>query len=175
MTDPSPASNAATPYGSPAAAADATRPATVTAAFWLFIAAAALSLVSLVVTIVSFDSIKQQALDQVEAQDQTGVLPEGSMEAILNATFGASIAFALIGTALYILFAMFIRRGAGWARWVLLAFAAMAIFGIIGQYGIGAALFLCLALGTVLVFLPKSREYFAAVRANKTIGRRPAF
>jgi hypothetical protein len=96
------------------------------------------------------------------------------MEAILNATFGASIAFALVGTTLYVLFAIFIRRGAGWARWVMLAFAAVTMFGIIGQYGIGAALFLCLALGTVLVFLPQSREYFAAVRANKGIGRQPA-
>jgi hypothetical protein len=97
------------------------------------------------------------------------VLPDGTAEAILNATLGAAIAFAVIWAVLYVLFAIFVRRGAGWARWVLLAFAAMAIFGIIGQYGLGAAIFLCLALGTVLVFLPRSREYFAAVRANRAI------
>ncbi|THG31694.1 hypothetical protein [Naasia lichenicola] len=160
-----------TPYGSLVDAPEPTRPATVTAAFWLWIGAAALSLVSLIITIVSFDSVRQEALSVVDAQGNSDVLPDGSVDAILNATFGASIAFAVIGLALYVVFAILVRRGMGWARWVLLAFAALSIFGIIGQYGVGAAQFVCLALGTVLVFLPRSREFFAAARAARAARR----
>jgi hypothetical protein len=167
MTDSNSTFASAAPYGSPAAAAQPVRPQTVTTAFWLYIAAAALSLASLIVTILGFDTLKQEAISQVDSQGQSDVLPEGSVDAILDATFGVSIALAVVGLALYVVFGILVRRGMGWARWVMLAFAAFSLFGIIGQYGIGALQFLCLALGTVLVFLPRSREFFAAAKATR--------
>jgi len=167
MTSNIPPYPSAAPNGAPAPVREVPRPATVNAAFWLYIAAAALSLIGLIVTILGFDALKQEAIAQVDSQGQSSELPEGSVDAILNATLGASIAFAVVGVVLFVVFAILVRRGMGWARWVMLAFAALSIFGIIGQYGIGAAQFICLALGTVLVFLSKAREFFAASKANR--------
>ncbi len=166
-----PTPNHPTPYGTPVDAPEPTRPSTVTAAFWLWIGAAVLSLIGIIITVASFDAVKREALEVFEAQPDSDALPDGSVDAVLTATFGASIAFAVIGLALYVAFALLVRRGMGWARWVMLAFAALSIFGIIGQYGVGAAQFICLALGTVLVFLPRSREFFAAARAARAARR----
>jgi hypothetical protein len=149
------------PYGTPTAAAPIHRPKAVDVAFWLFLAAAAVSVVSLIVSIASFDDIRAQALRRLEDQGQGDVLPPEAVDGVMWATFAFGSVVALLFAAVYVVFAMLIRRGYGWPRFVLGACAVLAVLGLfLGGLGLGALQALCLAAGTVLVFLPASNAYF---------------
>jgi O-antigen ligase len=155
-----PPAGSAPPYGAPQPAA-ADRPKLVDIAFWLYIAAAALSILGLLVSLASIGAVREQALRQLEQQGQ-GELPPEAVEGAIWAGFAIGLVIALVVTAAYVVFAILMRKGRGWARIVLAVFAGLAIFGVVGGFGIGALQFLCLAAATVLVFLPASNEFFKA-------------
>ena len=161
---PAPRYSAAAPYGSHQPVAPIAPPKLVDIAFWLSIAAAALSLIAVLVSIASLDEVREQALRELEAQGQGDVLPPEAIEGIIWTSFAFGLIFSLLFAAAYVIFAILMRRGYGWARWVLLAFAVLSVFGVISPFGLGALQFLCLAAATVLVFLPASRAYFQSAK-----------
>ena len=157
------------PYGS--VQQQAARPKQVDISVWLYLAAAALSLVALIVSLLSLDAAREEAMRQLEQQGQGEVLPPEAVEGAIWAAFAIGVVFSLLFAALYVLFAVLVRRGYGWARYVLGAFAVLAVFGVLDGLGLGALRFLCLAAATVLVFLPVSNAYFRSTAAARATGR----
>jgi hypothetical protein len=180
------------PYGAAADTGPTSRPRTVDIAFWLYLLTAALGLVGAILNIASFASRRQLAIDvmqrQLDKQGQSGVVPPGTFGAILDVLFAVGLVLGVIFLAAYVLFALFVRRGANWARIVLTVFAGLALVGTLlsllslvplpgGAEVQGARdplsltisilQFLCLAAATVLVWLRPSSEWFRQVKANK--------
>jgi hypothetical protein len=166
MTDQTPVYPEAKPYARDGAAVgSAVEPKQVTASFWLYIAAAALSAVSLIVTVVTYDQTKQVAIDR--AGSSVDSLPAGSLDPILTGTLIVSMVFGVLFLAANVVFAVLMKRGHGWARWVLGAITVFSLFSILSAYGLGAGRFVLGAIATVLVFLSVSSQYFRSVKAAK--------
>jgi hypothetical protein len=165
MSDRTPPTNypSSASAGGPAVAP----PQQVTIAFWLYIVGALLSLVSLIISLATIGSLKTTLQRQLATQGQQ------ISDSTLNATIGVSITFAIIFGLLYIaayvLFAFFMRRGANWARIVLLIVTVLSLFGILDGYGLGAARVIVGVIATILIFLKPANEYFRAVKAAKTV------
>lgn len=160
----------AAPYGAAPTAEPIGRPKPVEIAFWLYLAAAVLSLLALVVSFASIDAVREQTLRQLEEQGQGDMLPPEAVEGAIWTGLVIGVVFALLFAAAYVVFAMLLRRGYGWARWVLAAFTVLAVFGVLGG-GLGVLQFLTLAAATVLVFLPASNAWFRSA-AERRSGRR---
>jgi hypothetical protein len=162
---------AAAPYGSAEPTVPAARPKLIDAAFWLYVAAGVLSLIALIVSFTQLDAARDAALRQLEQQGQGDVLPPEAVEGAMWVGAAIGVVFSLLFAAAYVVFAMLMRRGYGWARFVLGAFAVLGVLGVVGGFGLGALQFLCLAVATVLVFLPASNAYFrstAQARGTRT-------
>ena len=156
--DPVPSSGLPLPTSAPK------RPIQLTIALVLYLVAAALSLAGMVGGILEFPGARQAAERQAEAQGQT--LPHGYLDVLLTGIV-MGVAAALIFAGVYIVFGLVVWRGAGWARWVLVAFAVLALSGIFTGL-LAIAPFVCVVLATVLHFLPSSNEFFRVGRAWKT-------
>jgi hypothetical protein len=187
------------PYGFSAPPEPAARPRLVEVAFWLYLVTAALGIVGVVLTIIGYGAVRAQAIDrarrELEAQGQGGVLPQGTFEGILDVAFGVGIALGIIGALLYVLFGIFVRRGANWARIVLTVFAGLAVLGALFTLlslavpGIGAGAgaaapgsrvlsvtsCLCLIAATVLVWQRPSNDWFRQVKEYRRFRRESGF
>jgi hypothetical protein len=151
--------------GAAAGNAAPTAPPEVTIAFWLYIATAAINLFSLIVALVSLGSSRAEIQRQITVQ---GIQLSGSgLNAILAIAITVLVIVGIVSVAAYVVFPYFMRRGANWARIVLLIITALSVFGILGSYGLGAARFVVPAIATLLIFLKPANEYFRAVTASK--------
>jgi hypothetical protein len=140
-------------------------PKRVDTAFWLYIAAAALSLVSLIVSLTTTDATRTALQDQFERQ---GVeVDPATIDAAVAAGATASVVFGLLYLAAYVLFAFFLRRGANWARIVLLVITALSLLDVLSGFGIGALRVILGVVATVLVFTGESNDYFRGAKARK--------
>ncbi|WP_246854144.1 hypothetical protein [Naasia sp. SYSU D00057] len=189
------------PYGSAAPAEIPPRPRPVEIAFWLYILTAALGVVGLILSASTYPALRAQALEdaqrQLEQQGQEDVLPPGTIETIADSAFGVGIATGVIGILLYVLFAIFVRRGANWARIVMTVLAGLSILGTLfaiaslalpsvtgasgaaepapGSELIGILQCLCLVAATVLIWLRPSNEWFRRVKEYRRARRDSAF
>lgn len=122
-------------------------PSLVVIAFWLYVVAALLSLV-----IVAMSMLTPGLADDPEVANQVG----GA---------GLLIAFAVISgilyTAGYLVVAVFLTRGANWARYILLGVTLLSMVGAFSSYGLGAARVAAGVIATILVFLPPANQYFS--------------
>ncbi|MDN4598194.1 hypothetical protein [Leifsonia virtsii] len=149
----------------PAASGPVTPPQQVNIAFWLYIVGAALSLISLIVSLVTIGSLKDTLQRQLAAQGQQ--LSDSALNATLAVSVTIAIVFGILYIAAYVLFAVFMRRGANWARIVLLVVTVLSLFGILDGFGLGAARLVVGVIATVLIFLKPANEYFREVKARK--------
>lgn len=133
-------------------------PKQVNTAFWLYIASAALSLVLLIIALASVGTVTAQV------QQSTGGKLSG---AAVGASITVSVIFGILYIAAYVLFAVFMRRGANWARIVLLVVTALSLVGIVSGYGIGAVRAVLGVIATVLIFIKPASEYFRSGRAAR--------
>jgi len=199
-TGPMPASPP--PYGSSSTPPEVPpRPAVVEASFWLYLAGAALSLIGTVIAISAFGALRNEAIQQaqreLEAQGQGDVLPEGTFEAIIDATFGVGIALGLLLLAVYVVFAFLVRRGHNWARITLTVLVGLAVlFTLLGLAlsalpvpasartsvetpGASTVLSLlqqvCVVVATVLAWLPAANAWFRQVKARRLSQRGGGF
>ena len=189
-------------YGSESLEAAPARPAIVETSFWLYVLAVLLNLVGTILAITAYpalrDAAAEQARRQLEEQGQDDVIPPGTFETIMDVTFGVGIAIGLIGVLLYVLFGIFARRGANWARIVLTVLAGlsllMMLFGLAvsavplgspelsgaevpespGAQAIGIAQQVCVVVATVLLWLPAPNAWFHRMgehrRARRQLG-----
>jgi K+-sensing histidine kinase KdpD len=144
-------------------------PTQVTAAFWLYIAAAAVSVISIIVSLATIGAAQSAMQSQVAAQGNP--LPDSTVNAIIIATVVIGVVISVITIAGYVLFAFFVRRGANWARIVMLILTVLSLIGVAGGYGLGAAHAVLGIIATVLIFLKPASEYFRVVKENKLIAR----
>lgn len=149
----------------PGAAGPVTPPQQVNIAFWLYIVGAALSLISLIVSLATIGSLKDDLQRQLAAQGQQ--ISDGALNATVTASITVAIVFGILYIAAYVLFAVFMRRGANWARIVLLIVTVLSLFGVLGGFGVGAARLVVGVIATVLIFLKPANEYFREVKARK--------
>jgi hypothetical protein len=140
-------------------------PRQVVTAFWLYVAAAALSLVSLFVSLATFGGTRDAVAKQLA--DQGVEVSDSAINALLGVTIAISIFFAIIWTAAFLLFAYFMRRGANWARIVLTVLAVLSLVNVVSGFGLGALQVVASVVATILIWLRPANEYFAAVKARK--------
>lgn len=160
--------DSAEPYGQPAPASRSARPRPVELAFWLYVAAAALSLAGLILGLLQIGGAWELARRQVDAQGQKP--PPGVIDGVFITGIVIGTGAAVVLTVSYIVFAILLRRGVGWSRWVLSALAVIAVGGLFAGM-LGALQFFCLAAPTVLVFLAPSNEWFRAMKGRRLARR----
>ena len=160
------------PAASPAAAvpaAPAVAPNTVNIAFWLYIASAALSVISGIVGIITVSAGRQAAINAIQRQGAN--LHGMSVDAVANIAITVAVTVAIVTLVFwaiaFVLFAYFMRRGANWARIVLTVLTGLSLLNIIAAFGLGALQVAASIVAVVLMWLRPSTEYFNAVRAAK--------
>ena len=150
-------------YPPPAKQAKGPAPREVIIGSWLILAAGVLSLINNVITSFSLPSLMTPQEEQAFAE--TG-LDEQSVNSFL-VSFG--IVVALIGFGIYVLIALFVRRGKNWARilgTVFAAFSLIGIFTMLGAYFTSPLSLISLAAsllgiaGIVMLYLQPSAPYF---------------
>jgi hypothetical protein len=73
---------------------------------------------------------------------------------------GTLIVFAIIGAALYLLVAFFVRKGKNWARILGTVFAALSVLGLFGVPSFGTIGTILGIAAIVLLYLPAAAPYF---------------
>ena len=123
--------------GNQATAAKGPQPSSIRTAVRLMWAGAALSALSLVVTLATLGSLKDQIREQLAEQD-TKVTEDA-----VNASYTAGIAFAVIlgilGILLWLLMAWKNGQGRSWARIVATILAGLNVLLTLGGLAIGGA------------------------------------
>lgn len=158
-----PPSGAGAASGGPRATVAA--PKQVVIGFWLYLAAAAISLISLIVSLATVGATKSAIQNQLAAQGQK--VTQAQIDAAVTGGVIIAVVIGIIFIAAYVLFAVLMRRGANWARIVLLVLTVLSLFDILSGFGLGALRTVLGVIATILVFLPAASEYFRSVRASK--------
>ncbi|MDQ0767800.1 hypothetical protein QF031_000549 [Pseudarthrobacter defluvii] len=151
------------PYGGqypseqPQAAGSNGVPQLVNISFWLLIASAVIFVVGMLLGLTQLDDPQfRQLFEQQVRSSGTDV----SYDSIKSVIAGTLVVFAIIGAALYLLVAFFIRKGKNWARILGTVFAALSIFGLFGVPSIGTLGTVLGIVAIVLLYLPAAAPYF---------------
>jgi hypothetical protein len=121
--------------------------------------------VGLVITIAQFPAAEQRARAQLS---HAGTATQGvNVNGVLTATLVTGIVVGVLYIIAFIIFDIFMRRGANWARIVLLIVTVLSITGVASAYGVGAVGVIAAVIAVVLTFLPDSNAYFRAVKERK--------
>ncbi|WP_457946277.1 hypothetical protein ACTAQI_12620 [Pseudarthrobacter sp. alpha12b] len=151
------------PYGQypseqPQAAGSNGVPQLVNISFWLLIASAVIFVISMLTGLTQLDDpmFRKTFEDQMAAGGASGV----TYDDIKSVIAGTLVVFAIIGAALYLLVAFFIRKGKNWARILGTVFAALSIFGLFGVPSIGTLGTVLGIAAIVLLYLPAAAPYF---------------
>lgn len=153
-------------------AAPSAPPSTVNNAFWLYIVAAVLSVVSGIIAAIAVGGSRAAIIDQLHNQNVTtnGLSVEQVADAAIAFAVTWSIITLVFWTLVFVLFAVFMRRGAGWARIVLTILTVLSllnILSVLSTFGVSALQTVAAVIALILMWLRPSSEYFAAVKASK--------
>lgn len=138
----------------------------------LYIVGAVLGLVGAVVLLVTLPATmatSQDALNRsLQGRSTNGVDVAGIANgaAVGGAIF--SVVLTVVFSILTILFARKMLQGKNWARVVLIVFAALQVFGVLGSYGVGALHFLVVLAALILSVVPTSNAWFREIKAPRT-------
>jgi hypothetical protein len=175
MTTPAyPSSTVNTPLGRPAP----TPPSTVKGAFLVYVLAAALSVVTLALTLTS-DAWNQAIAAAGDSVDTSGM----SEQSLINTAKTVVIVISVVFILLYLFFAMKMRAGRNWARIVLTVLSALSIlsavrssasvtvngqaFAVGGSQLIGWVGAILAVVAIVLMYMGASNAYFTASKAAR--------
>ncbi|MFF2050191.1 hypothetical protein ACFVU2_01200 [Leifsonia sp. NPDC058194] len=121
-------------------------PRVVVASFWIWIASAALGLLSFFIGLPAL-----LASPAVSAPTGPGIVIGG-------------IGGAVIGSLLRVFLGLFLLRGAGWARIVLTIIGALVLLGLVASIAVGDLIGLlsgiAVVVAAVLMWLPSARPHF---------------
>lgn len=123
--------------------------------FFLLIAAALLQIISTIVGVNSANSgtYREDARKQLEAQNMTDITPE-MLDTITLVTVGTLIVMAVVSVIVYVLLAVFLKKGMGWARITAAVVAVLSLSLLIGlQMPSGLLTIVQILLGIVAVAL----------------------
>ncbi|GAA1441955.1 hypothetical protein [Leifsonia poae] len=160
-------SYAATPAAP--AAAPTTLPSQVNIAFWLYIGAAVLSVISGIITVVILGSSRQSTIDSLQ---NSNVKTNGmTIDQLADASIAVGTTLAIITlifwAIVFVLFAWFMRRGANWSRIILTILTVLSLINVPWGFGAGALQVVLAIVATILIWLKPASAYFAAVKASK--------
>lgn len=144
------------PSEHPQGAAAGVVPKMVNNAFWMIVAAGALWLISLLVTIPALDDPAMRST--FEEQMRAGGA-DVDFESIKGVIVGMMVVVGLIGAGLYALVALNVRKGKNWARILGTVLAALSIFSLL-PLSIGTVAVLLGIAAIVMLYLPASAPYF---------------
>lgn len=149
-------------------------PKQVNTAFWLYIAVGVLSLIGGIIGAAVFSGNQDQLRKQLSQGGQN--VSQGAIDAGIGAGIASAIVSGIVGLALYVLFAIFLRRGANWARIVLTVLTALSLIANIitlatGNVGLGLLQVILAVIATILIFRKPANEYFQSVKAHKLSAR----
>jgi len=131
-------------------------PQLVNTSFWLIIAAGALWVISMLVSLGTLDTpAVRDMFQQQMAASGTSV----DFESIKGVLIGTIVVFAAISAGLYALVAFNVRKGKNWARIMGTVFAALSVFNIIPLSLATLAALVGIA-AIVLLYLPAAAPYF---------------
>ncbi|BCW72650.1 hypothetical protein [Arthrobacter sp. NicSoilB8] len=131
-------------------------PQLVNTSFWLIVAAGAVWVISMLVSLGTLDSPAVRDLfEQQMATSGTKV----DFESIKGFLIGTIVVFAVISAGLYALVALNVRKGKNWARILGTVFAALSIFNLFPLSLATLAALLGIA-AIVLLYLPAASPYF---------------
>lgn len=143
-------------YPSQQPQAPGTAPQLVNTSFWLIVAAGALWVISMLMSLGTLDT--PAVRDMFEQQMATSGA-KVDFESIKGVLIGTIVVFALISAGLYALVAFNVRKGKNWARILGTVFAALSIFNIIPLSLATLAALVGIA-AIVLLYLPAASPYF---------------
>jgi len=95
----------------------------------------ALSLVNIVVTLLTVDSIKEQVRTASPTRDQSMV------DTAAGLTIGVAVVFGIIGIGVWILLAFTVRAGKNWARIVTFVFAVLGLLSGLASFARPSSVF----------------------------------
>jgi hypothetical protein len=150
------------PYGQypseqPQAAGSNGVPQLVNISFWLLIASAVIFVIGMLTGLTQLDD---PALRQSFEQQMRATGTSVSYDDIKGVIAGTLVVFAIIGAALYLLVAFFIRKGKNWARILGTVFAALSVLGLFGVPSFGTIGTVLGIAAIVLLYLPAAAPYF---------------
>jgi hypothetical protein len=131
-------------------------PQLVNTSFWLIIAAGALWVISMLVSLGTLDSPEVRDLFEKQMAASGTSL---DFESIKGFLIGTIVVFAVISAGLYALVAFNVRKGKNWARILGTVFAALSIFNIVPLSLATLAALVGIA-AIVLLYLPTTSPYF---------------
>jgi hypothetical protein len=149
-------------------------PRFVELAFWLYIGAAVLSLLNCIYSIAMLPALRT-AIEKQQASTSTPLT-----SAQLDSTFVGVTNLYLVSAAIWILLflslALFIRRGANWARIVVTVVSIVSFVNLTNasQSWIGTIQIVVAWTAVVFIWLPSSNKFFRAVKSLKKAGVRPS-
>ena len=147
------------------------RPKQVDMGFWLLIAAAVVSIISIPVSFAWMNSVE---FEESIVQNSTVAISASEMDAIIAITVATTVFIAAISLAVALLVALFIRKGHNWARIVATVFAALGLLGLTNLATGGALLAVLTVLSVLLpvaavimLWMKPSTEYFNSAKAYR--------
>ncbi|MER1995870.1 MAG: hypothetical protein ABTA24_05160 [Arthrobacter sp.] len=147
------------------------RPKQVDLGFWLLIAAAVTSVISIPVTLAWMNS---EDFRNSFVETSTVALSASELDAVIAFSTTLSIFFAVVSIAVAVLVALFIRKGHNWARIIATVFAVLGLIGLTNLTGAGALMAVLTVLGVVLpvvavilLWMKPSTEYFKGSKAYR--------
>jgi len=147
------------------------RPKQVDLGFWLLIAAAVVSVISIPVTLSWMNS---DGFRDMLSDTSTVAISASELDAIIAVSAATTIFFAVVSIAIALLVALFIRKGHNWARIVATVFAALGLFGLVNLSTGGALLAVLTVLSVllpvvavVMLWMKPSTEYFNGAKAYR--------
>ncbi|UKA74746.1 Yip1 family protein [Arthrobacter sp. FW306-07-I] len=132
-------------------------PQLVNISFWLLIASAAIFVIGMLLGLTQLDDPQFRQLFEQQMQSSGTDISYDSIKSVIAGTL---VVFAIIGAALYLLVAFFIRKGKNWARILGTVFAALSIFGLFGVPSLGTLGTVLGIVAIVLLYLPAAAPYF---------------
>ena len=132
-------------------------PQLVNISFWLLIASAVIFVVGMLIGLGQLDDPQLRQLFEQQMRTSGTEISYDSMKSVIAGTL---VVFAIIGAALYLLVAFFIRKGKNWARILGTVFAALSIFGLFGVPSLATLGTVLGIVAIVLLYLPAAAPYF---------------
>ncbi|GKV74433.1 MULTISPECIES: hypothetical protein [Pseudarthrobacter] len=132
-------------------------PQMVNISFWLLIASAAIFVISMLTGLTTLDDPMFRDAFETQIEGSGAGVTYEDMKGVIAGTL---VVFAIIGLALYLLVAFFVRKGKNWARILGTVFAALSIFGLFGPPSFATLGTLLGIAAIVLLYLPASAPYF---------------
>ncbi len=136
-------------------------PKEVQISFWIWIAGAALSVIS---ALLAFTQKDELAKTMRENPGTAGMTPQ-EFDAAVNFGLIFAVAIGIVLAGLYVLFAFKARAGRNWARVVLTVLTALGLLSMLLSRSLsGLPTTVISVVAVVLLYLPNSKAYFDSMK-----------